>query len=88
MADSIDTLVDVTIAYPGFEARPPGLLDLCANRIREVRVSIRTAPVPAFLRGLDYQGKAEDRERFQDWVNQLWADKDREMARLLGDAAG
>lgn len=83
MAESIDTVVDVTIAYPGFDVRPPGLLDLCANRISEVRVLIRTEPVLQNLRGLDYQANEQDRARFQDWLNALWMRKDRDMERLL-----
>jgi 1-acyl-sn-glycerol-3-phosphate acyltransferase len=89
LSDSIDTIVDVTIAYPGFEQHRPGLIDLCANRIREIRVSIRTEPVPPFLRGLDYQGNPDDRARFQAWINELWTRKDRELGRLLGaESAG
>lgn len=87
LCDSIDTIVDVTIAYPGFERERPGLLDLCANRIDEIRVAIRTEPVPEFVRGLDYQNNPEDRAQFQQWVNQLWTRKDQELTRLL-DLAG
>ncbi len=87
LSDSIDTIVDVTIAYPGFERARPRLLDLCANRIREIRVSIRTEPVPPFLRGLDYQGNPEHRARFQAWINELWTRKDHELDRLLGPAS-
>ncbi|MDT8438881.1 MAG: acyltransferase [Wenzhouxiangellaceae bacterium] len=83
MADSIDRIVDVTVAYPGWDARRPSLVDLCANRIREIRISIRTMEVPAWVRGLDYQGNPDDRRRFQDWVNQLWSEKDQRLDRLL-----
>lgn len=83
MGESIERIVDVTIAYPGWNESRPGLLDLCANRIAEIRVSIRELPVPAVVRGLDYQNDPEQRERFQRWVNELWADKDRTMQRLL-----
>jgi len=83
LAGSIDTIVDVTIAYPGWRARRPGLVDLCANRIGEIRVSIRTLPVPEFVRELDYQGSEADRKRFQAWVNRLWEDKQATLSRLL-----
>jgi len=84
LSDSIDTIVDVTIAYPGFDRRRPGLLDLCANRIDKIRVSIRTEPVPEFVRGLDYQTDPDGRARFQQWINELWARKDHEVGRMLG----
>jgi len=89
LGDSIDTIVDVTIAYPGFDRSPPDLPDLFANRIREIRVSIRTLEVPEFVRALDYQNDPDDRERFQVWVNELWQQKDQTYERLLnvaGDA--
>jgi len=84
MGESIERIVDVTIAYPGWDRSRPGLVDLCANRIEEIRVAIRTMPVPEFVRGLDYQNDSEDRRRFQEWVNQLWAEKQRGMEALLG----
>ena len=83
LSDSIDTIVDVTIAYPGFARERPGLIDLCANRIPQVRISIRTLPVPEFVRDLDYQGKPEDRVRFQGWINALWREKQATLDRLL-----
>ncbi len=86
LGDSIDTIVDVTIVYPGFDRSPPGLPDLFANRIREIRVSIRTLQVPEFIRDLDYQNDPADRQRFQAWVNELWRQKDQICERLLGDS--
>ncbi|MBS3746220.1 MAG: acyltransferase [Wenzhouxiangellaceae bacterium] len=83
LGDSIDTIVDVTIAYPGFDRSPPGLPDLFANRITEIRVSIRTLQVPDFFRDLDYQNDPADRQRFQAWVNGLWRQKDETCERLL-----
>lgn len=83
LGDSIDTIVDVTIAYPGFDRAPPGLPDLFANRITEIRVSIRTLQVPDFFRDLDYQNDPADRQRFQAWVNGLWRQKDETCERLL-----
>ncbi|WP_376690929.1 acyltransferase [Wenzhouxiangella sp. EGI_FJ10409] len=73
MGDALDTLVDVTIAYP--DGRP-SLADLFANRVREIRVRVRTLPIPADLRGGDYQADPEFRRRFQEWINQLWLEKD------------
>jgi len=87
LGESIDTIVDVTIAYPGFDRAPPDLPDLFANRIREIRVSVRTLEVPEFVRGLDYQNEANDRQRFQAWVNELWQHKDRTCESLLNPQA-
>ncbi|MDT8449053.1 MAG: acyltransferase, partial [Wenzhouxiangellaceae bacterium] len=83
MGETLETIVDVTVAYPGFDERRPELLDLFADRISEIRVSIRTFPVPGFVRALDYENSPDDRHRFQQWLNELWAEKDCEMKRLL-----
>ncbi|MBL39316.1 MAG: acyltransferase [Xanthomonadales bacterium] len=79
MGDTIDTLVDVTISYCG---PAPGLPDLFANKVREIRVSVRTLPLSAAPKGGDYTSDADYRERFQQWINDLWREKDATMARL------
>jgi len=83
MGDSIDTIVDVTISYCG---PAPGLPDLFANKVGEIRVSVRTLPIsqaPASATsGGDYTSDPEYRERVQNWINELWREKDQTMARL------
>lgn len=77
MGDIMNAVVDVTIIYPGGR---PGIADLLAGRIREVRVQVRTFPIPAELLGGDYENDAAFRERFQAWLNALWAEKDVAMS--------
>ncbi|RFF31923.1 acyltransferase [Wenzhouxiangella sediminis] len=84
MGDALDTLVDVSIAYPD---RRPSLADLFANRVREIRVRIRRLPIPERLRGGDYQKDPEYRRGIQEWVNQLWKEKDATLETLSADAA-
>ena len=76
---ALDTLVDVTIAYP--DGRP-SLADLFANRVRVIRVHVRRLPIPEQLRGGDYQNDPEFRRRIQDWINQLWRQKDTTLKTL------
>jgi 1-acyl-sn-glycerol-3-phosphate acyltransferase len=84
MGEALDTLVDVTIAYP--DGRP-SLADLFANRIREIRVHVRRLPIPERLRGGDYQDDPDFRLGIQEWVNQLWQEKDATLEALKADAA-
>jgi len=77
MGDIMNAVVDVTIIYPGGR---PGIADLLAGRIREIRVKVRTFPIPANLVGGDYENDAAFRERFQAWLNALWAEKDAAMS--------
>ena len=79
MGDTIDTLVDVTISYCG---PAPGLPDLFANKVREIRVSVRTLPLPQMPGDGDYSNDPDYRARFQQWVNELWREKDQEIERL------
>ena len=80
MGDKLDTLVDVTIAYPQGRGE---LFDLFVNRIKKVRVHIRTLTIPKEFRGGNYHTDPEYRAAFQDWLNQLWAEKDQTLERLL-----
>jgi 1-acyl-sn-glycerol-3-phosphate acyltransferase len=83
MGETLDTLVDVTIVYPHGAGE---LVDLFANRIPEVRVHIELSAIPEALRQGDYQTDPAVRERFQQWINQRWADKDQHIAALLAES--
>ncbi len=80
MGKSLDTLVDVTIAYP---AGRPSLADLFARRVPEIRVQINTQPIPDRLRGGDYRLDPEFRLSIQRWINELWTQKELKLARML-----
>jgi len=51
-----------------------------------VIVRVQILPVPEHLMHSDYAGDAEVRAAFQRWVQQLWQDKDAQIARLLAEA--
>lgn len=80
MGDAIRQILDVTIVYPD---GPATMMDMIAGRIREVRMHIRRLPIPAAMRG-DYENDAAFRERFQLWINALWAEKDARIGTMLG----
>jgi len=80
MGDALHSILDVTIVYPNGR---PTLVDLFADRIGDVRVQIRTRPIPADLGRGDYLNDAGLRERMQDWINGVWAEKDAVVVDLL-----
>ncbi len=80
MGDVLQSLIDVTIVYPGGR---PSVMDLFAGRVERVVVQVRERPLPRELLGGDYEGDAAFRERFQAWVNALWAEKDAGIAAAL-----
>ncbi len=80
MGGILHRILDVTIVYPG---GAPSFWDLCSGRLRQVLVRVRALEVPGWtLRG-DYQGDAEFRAQFQQWLDRLWGEKDRHIGELL-----
>ena len=57
MGDALHTIIDVTIAYPHGK---PTFADLFANRIHEVRVTVRERQIPALA------GPVGDAARLQE----------------------
>ncbi len=83
LGDQFDALLDVTLVYPD---GVPGFWALLCDRVPRVIVDIRTRPLdPALWQG-DYQQDTALRERLQEWVNALWAEKDARIEQLLDDA--
>ena len=82
MGDALHGVLDVTLAYPGGR---PTMFDLMGGRVREVRVQVRHHPIPTAVMGGRYQADRAVRARFQQWLNGLWAQKDADLGRLLGE---
>ena len=78
MGGQMDRVLDVTIVYP------PGSKSfwafLCGG-IREVKVAVRALPVGTALIG-EYFQDSDFRQQFQEWLNDLWQEKDRLMDSL------
>lgn len=72
MGGQLHRLLDVTIYYP---EGIPSYWDYACGRVKVIRVHIRQLSIPPELIG-DYTEDAEFRARFQQWVNQLWQEKD------------
>lgn len=80
MSDRLRAILDVTVVYVD---GAPDFWEFLCGRMREVRVRVQILPVPRVLATGDYASDAAVRERFQDWLQQIWRDKDEQMARLL-----
>lgn len=80
LGEQLDALLDVTLVYPGDTA--PGFWDLVSGAVPRVIVDIQVRALdPALWRG-DYENDPQFRRSVQDWVNQLWHDKDARIAQL------
>jgi 1-acyl-sn-glycerol-3-phosphate acyltransferase len=82
LGEKINSLLDVTIVYPE-GAR--GFWDFLAGRVRRVIVEVRSLTIPHELYAGNYEEDAVFRKHFQDWIAQLWADKDRRIGQLLAE---
>ncbi|MCO7517759.1 acyltransferase [Pseudomonas guariconensis] len=80
LGEQLDALLDVTIVYPGDKA--PGFWDLLCGNISRVIIDIRVRELDPALCNGDYENDPAFRQTVQDWVNQLWLDKDQRIEAL------
>ena len=74
LGDNLDALLDVTVVYP--EDETPGFWDLLSGKVQRVIVDVRTCPLEPRLWRSDYQDDPVFREEIQQWVSELWQEKD------------
>lgn len=79
MGERFHSLIDVTIFYP---QGVPTFFGMLAGRMKEVVVHLRELPIPAELVSGNYAIDPEFRARAQEWVSQLWREKDELLSQL------
>ena len=79
LGDQVDALVDMTIVYPN---GAPGYGEFWLGEVPRIAVDLRKIEIPAWIHGGNYEDDAEFREKFQDWVDELWAEKDQLIEQL------
>ncbi|SEI05186.1 1-acyl-sn-glycerol-3-phosphate acyltransferases [Rheinheimera pacifica] len=77
MGNQLHKILDITIYYPG---GIPSFWDYISGKVRDINVQIRVIPITPELLG-DYNDN-HYRERFQQWINQLWQHKDQQLTSL------
>lgn len=80
MGEQLHGLVNVTLYYP--EGRPK-LWDLLSGQIKRIVMRIETMPIPEQFIGQSYDQNMLYRAEFQEWVNQLWQEKDLQLDHLM-----
>ncbi|UIZ56973.1 acyltransferase [Acinetobacter sp. SCLZS86] len=73
LGDQINALVDMTIVYPD---GVPGYSEFWLGEVPRIAVNLRKINIPDWVLGGNYEDDAEYRERFQQWVHELWLEKD------------
>ena len=79
MGDKFQAILDVTIVYPD---GPISFMGFLTGRLHHVVVRVRSLPVPKHLLHTDYANDPKVREAYQQWVHQLWLDKDAQISEL------
>ncbi len=72
MGDKLHSILNVTISYPqGVQS----FWSFLSSKATDIRVWVETLPITKDLLG-DYTDDDNYRMRFQEWLNNLWAEKD------------
>jgi 1-acyl-sn-glycerol-3-phosphate acyltransferase len=79
MGEHIHRVLDVTIVYPDGVSSFWGLL---CGKIRKIKVRVRSLPMSTELIG-DYTNDSHFRAELQNWLNSLWADKNRYIEEMM-----
>lgn len=79
LGDKIDALVDMTIVYPD---GAPGYGEFWLGEVPRIVVNMRKIEIPEWVLGGNYEDDAEYRERFQNWVDDLWTEKDQLISAI------
>ena len=80
LGEQIDSIIDVTIAYPGSRVT---MWDFVTNRIERIAVHVRKLDIPAgFVTG-DITEPGPARDDFKKWVEQLWREKDETLGQMM-----
>ena len=80
MGEKFGAVLDITIVYPNGK---PEFTQFLSGRVKRVIVQVSTLPVPQAQATNSQSPEQALRETCQQWVNQLWQDKDAEISRLL-----
>lgn len=80
LGDQLDAIIDVTLVYPH---RDITMLDFVRNRVPWIVVHARRREVPRELVTAAITEAGPLRERFKQWVDELWREKDEDITRIL-----
>jgi len=80
LGEKFNSLLNITIVYPD---GIPTFWEFLCGKVKRVVVRISSLDIPPQFRHGDYEGDKEFQLAFQQWVQDLWQDKDEQIKRLL-----
>ncbi|MBW3671793.1 MAG: 1-acyl-sn-glycerol-3-phosphate acyltransferase, partial [Acidobacteria bacterium] len=84
MGEQFESLIDVTIFYPG---GAPTFFEFLAGETGQVVVLVKERPIPRDAIGGDYARDRDYRETVHGWVNGLWTEKDKMLEELQRESS-
>jgi 1-acyl-sn-glycerol-3-phosphate acyltransferase len=79
MGEYLNKIIDVTIVYPD---KVPSFWSFISGKTHKIIVDFQLLDVGWQLKG-DYFNDPDFRDRFCQWLNQLWQEKDKKIEHLL-----
>lgn len=83
LGEQFHSLLNITIVYP--DGIPTFWGFLC-GKVRRIIVRISSTEIPPHFLHMDYEGDKEFQATFQQWVQDLWAQKNAQIAVLMQEA--
>lgn len=84
MGDMFDSILDITLVYPG---SPPKFWDMMCGDFQHVVIDIRKRPVERWILEGDYQADREYRRQFHQWLTTNWEEKDKRIDEIRSEFA-
>lgn len=85
MGNQLSELLDVTVVYEGETA--PSFWTFLSGQIARVVIHLEKKPIPPAMSTGNYQEDPAFRQAFQQWINQLWQQKDERIAAIKTELA-
>ena len=82
MGEHLSKIIDVTIVYP--ENPPPvSFWGFLKGNVTAAVIHIRSFPIPEKFAGKNYETDAVFKGEFQEWINQIWIEKDEKIEEIM-----
>ncbi|WP_396586940.1 acyltransferase [Bermanella sp. R86510] len=85
LGDKFATLTNITIVYP---SGIPNFWDCLCGRLGSIVVKCEEVPIPATFSQGRYQDDPALRTQIQNWVSDIWLNKDHQITQVIHDYEG
>jgi 1-acyl-sn-glycerol-3-phosphate acyltransferase len=79
LGDKFNTVIDTTIHYQG---ETPNTWAMACGQVGKITLRMRQIAIPSRFAQMDYTNNPADKQAFQQWVNEIWLNKDQALEQL------